>query len=75
MKGKLINNSLTYPSNFMKIGENWVSNPTEEMLISEGFKEIVYQEVDVKKVDFEETETEIIVYNEKQNEEQELEQF
>jgi len=65
MKVKLINNQITYPSNFMKIGENWVSNPTDEMLVSEGYKELVYQEVDVKTVDYEETENEIIVYSEK----------
>jgi len=61
MKAKLIDNELIYPTNFMKIGENWVSNPTEEMLTSLGYKEVRYQEIDKKTVDFEETDTEIII--------------
>jgi len=65
MKAKLIDNELIYPTNFMKIGENWVSNPTEEMLTSLGYKEVRYQEIDVKTVDFEETDTEIIIFNQK----------
>jgi len=68
MKAKLQNNELTYPSNFMLVGENWVSNPTDEQLISLGFKELRYEEVDILTVQFEETETEIICFSEKQPE-------
>lgn len=62
MKAKLENGQLTYESDFMKIGENWVSNPTDAMLVSEGYKELVYQTTDTIEEQFTETETQIIVW-------------
>lgn len=43
---KLINGQLTYSANFEKIGDDWVSNPTEEQLKSAGYKPLTYKEVD-----------------------------
>ena len=65
MKAKLINGQLKYATNFEKIGENWVSNPTDAQLTESGYKEIVYQEVDEVVNQYGETETEIIVYVQK----------
>ena len=62
MKAKLTNGQLVYESDFMKIGENWVSNPTDAMLISEGYKEVVYQTTETISEQFTETETQIIVW-------------
>ena len=62
MKAKLINGQLVYESDFMKIGENWVSNPTDAMLVSEGYKEVVYQTTETIEEQFTETETQIIVW-------------
>ena len=39
--GKLENDQLLYAESVMKIGNNWVANPTDEMLISDGYKEVV----------------------------------
>lgn len=65
MKAKLQNNTLVYATNFEKIGKDWVSNPTNEMLASEGFKEVFYEEVDEVLQPYGETETNIIVYTQK----------
>ena len=65
MKAKLINNQLQYTTNFEKIGENWVSNPTEEQLKEAGYKTLNYKEVDEVINQFEETDTEIIVFTQK----------
>ena len=62
MKAKLTNGQLVYESDFMKIGENWVSNPTDALLVSEGYKEVVYQTTDAIEEQFTETETQIIVW-------------
>jgi hypothetical protein len=59
---KLTNGQLEYPSNFMKVGDNWVSNPTNEQLKSIGFKELIYVEVDELIEQFKETDTQIIAY-------------
>ena len=42
---KLINGQLHYSTNFEKIGDNWVSNPTEEQLKTSGYKPLTYKEV------------------------------
>ena len=65
MKAKLINNQLQYASNFEKIGENWVSNPTNEQLTQVGFKELIYQEVDEVIEPYAENETQIVVFMQK----------
>lgn len=65
MKAKLINGQIHYATNFEKIGDNWVSNPTEEQLIEAGFKTLTYKEVDEVINQFEETDTEIIVFSQK----------
>ena len=65
MKAKLINNQLQYASNFEKIGENWVSNPTNEQLMQAGFKELIYQEVDEVIEPYAENETQIVVFMQK----------
>ena len=65
MKAILIKNELIFPTNFMLIGENWVSNPTDEQLTSEGFKNVTYQEVDEVIEPYAETETQIIVFTQK----------
>ena len=65
MKAKLINNQLQYASNFEKIGDNWVSNPTEEQLKAAGYKTLTYKEVDEVINQHEETDTEIIVFSQK----------
>ena len=64
-KAKLINGQLKYSTNFEKIGENWVSNPTNEQLLQVGFKELIYQEVDEVIEPYAETETQIIVFTQK----------
>lgn len=63
-KGKLINGELVYASNFMFIESegNWVTNPTDEQLKKEGYKELVYKEVEEVINNFEETEVEIVKY-------------
>ena len=62
---KLINGQLHYSTNFEKIGDNWVSNPTEEQLKAAGYKTLTYKEVDEVINQFEETDTEIIVFTQK----------
>lgn len=62
---KLINGQLTYSTNFEKIGDNWVSNPTEEQLKAAGYKIKKYEEVDEITTPFNETDDEIIVYIQK----------
>ena len=62
---KLINGQLHYATNFEKIGDNWVSNPTEKQLKSVGYKTLTYQEVDEVTNQYEETDTEIIVFSQK----------
>jgi len=46
MKAKLTNGQLTYftEGSTVQIGENLVTNPTDEMLESEGYKEVIYNE-------------------------------
>ena len=63
-KAKIINNEIVYSSNFMFIESegNWVTNPTDEQLKKEGYKELVYKEVEEVINNFEETEVEIIKY-------------
>lgn len=65
MKAKIENGQLTYATNFEKIGNNWVSNPTEEQLKSAGYKTLTYQEVDEVINQYEETDTDIIVFTQK----------
>ena len=62
---KLINGQLQYATNFEKIGEDWVSNPTEEQLKSAGYKPLTYKEVDEVIKQYEETATEIVVFIQK----------
>lgn len=55
-KVKIINNEIVYSSNFMFIESegNWVTNPTEEQLSKEGFKELVEEFSDVTEISYEE---------------------
>lgn len=62
---KLINGQIHCATNFEKIGDNWVSNPTEEQLKSAGYKPLTYKEVDEVVKQYEETDTEIIVFTQK----------
>ena len=62
---KLINGQLKYSTNFEKIGDNWVSNPTEEQLKLAGYKPLTYKEVDEVVKQYDETDTEIIVFTQK----------
>ena len=62
---KLINGQLIYSTNFEKIGDNWVSNPTEEQLKTAGYKTLTYKEVDEVLNQYEETDSEIIVFFQK----------
>ena len=62
---KLINGQIHYATNFEKIGDNWVSNPTEEQLKAAGYKTLTYQEVDEVINQFEETDTDIILFSQK----------
>lgn len=64
-QAKLINGQINYSTNFEKIGDNWVSNPTEEQLKSAGYKPLTYKEVDEVVKQYEETDTEIIVFSQK----------
>ena len=64
-RAKLINGQLHYAANFEKIGDNWVSSPTEEQLKSAGYKTLTCKEVDEVVKQFEETETEIILFTQK----------
>lgn len=41
MKAKIINNQLTLASDWMKINNQWVSNPTEEQLSADGYKDFI----------------------------------
>lgn len=61
MKAKLIDNVLVYATNFEKIAGEWMSNPTDGMLTSEGFKDVVQNKVEVITELYTETETEILV--------------
>lgn len=65
MKAKLINNTLIYATNYMQIGKNMVSNPFEAQLIAEGYKDVIYEEVDEVVEPYGETETNIIVFSQK----------
>ena len=65
MKAKLINGQLQYATNFEKIDDNWVSNPTDEQLKSAGYKTLTYKEVDEVIKQYEETATEIVVFIQK----------
>ena len=65
MKVKLINGELHYSTNFEKVGDNWVSNPTNEQLTQAGFKELIYQEVDEVIEPYAENETQIVVFMQK----------
>ena len=62
---KLINGQLTYSTNFEKIGDDWVSNPTEDQLKAAGYKPLTYKEVDEVINQYEEADTEIIVFTQK----------
>lgn len=62
---KLINGQLTYSTNFEKIGDNWVSNPTKDQLIAAGYKTLTHKEVDEVVDQYEETDTDIIVFSQK----------
>lgn len=62
---KLINGQLQYSTNFEKIGDNWVSNPTEEQLKAAGYKTLTYKEVNEVVNQYEEVDTEIIVFSQK----------
>ena len=62
---KLTNGQLHYSTNFEKIGDNWVSNPTEEQLKTAGYKPLTCKEVDEVTNQYEETDTEIIVFSQK----------
>lgn len=70
---KLTNGQLTYSTNFEKIGENWVSNPTNEQLTQAGFKELIYQEVDEVIEPYAENETQIVVFVQKYVESENIE--
>lgn len=59
---KLTNGQLTYSTNFEKVGKDWVSNPTDEQLKSAGYKPLTYKEVDEVVKQYDETDTEIIVF-------------
>ena len=65
MHAKLINGQLKYSTNFEKIGDNWVSNPSDEQLIEAGFKELIYQEIDEVIEPYAENETQIVVFMQK----------
>ena len=71
MKAKLKNGELVYPSNYMFLEciGNMASNPTDSDLTDDGFKDLVYTEVDEVTVPYEEKETEIVVYFKKQTDE------
>lgn len=64
-QAKLINGQIHYATNFEKIDDNWVSNPTEEQLKSAGYKTLTYKEVDEVINQYEETDSEIIVFSQK----------
>ena len=44
MFGKIINNTLFVADDRIKTSTGWITNPTEEQLRTEGYKEIVYTE-------------------------------
>ena len=46
--GKLINNKLEYAYKPMIINGEWHSNPSDELLIAQGYKPIEYTEMPVK---------------------------
>lgn len=62
---KLINGQIYYATNFEKVGDNWVSNPTEEQLKEVEYKPLTYKEVDEVVKQYEETDTEIIMFTQK----------
>lgn len=45
MKAKIINNQLTLASDWTKINNQWVSNPTDEQLSSDGYKEFIIPQI------------------------------
>lgn len=62
MKAKLINNVLEYPTEFMFIKSegNWVSNPTDEQLSKDGYKEVIEEYDDISEIIFVENNINII---------------
>ena len=44
MYGKIVNNQLVLATKQIKTETGWITNPTDEMLIANGYKEIVYSE-------------------------------
>ena len=66
MYAKIINNKIVYSSENMELEINGVvcgvCNPLESDLLSNGYKPIRVEQVEVKEKDFEELEKEIVVY-------------
>lgn len=44
MFGKIVDGKLIIAGNKIKITNGWITNPTEEQLRAEGYKEVVYNE-------------------------------
>lgn len=44
MFGKIINNTLFVANDRIKTLTGWITNPTEQQLIAQGYKEVVYTE-------------------------------
>lgn len=65
MLAKIVNDKIKYASDYEVLNIGAVSNPTNQLLLENGFKEVEYIEVDEKVINFEETESKIVVYNEK----------
>lgn len=45
MYGKIINNNLYVIDKQIKTSTGWITNPTEEQLRTEGYKEVVYDDI------------------------------
>ena len=61
-KVKIINNKIVYSSNFMFIESegNWVTNPTEEQLLKEGYKDMIDEFSNVTEITYEDRESYIV---------------
>jgi hypothetical protein len=63
MYAKVVKNQIEIAGNYIKLVDDWVSNPSEQQLIEAGFKSVRTEVVTDVVSRFSETETEIVIFN------------